>query len=229
MKKSDLKMLLVDDEPDIVEILSYNLGKEGYQIFSASNGKEALEKANSIEPHLIILDVMMPVMGGIETCEALRKENKYQETIILFLSARAEDYSHLAAFEVGADDYVNKPIKPKMLNSKVNALLRRFIKSESITALTFGELVINFEEYSVFLKDKKISLPRKEFELLKLLASKPDKVFKRESIMQTVWGSDVVVGDRTIDVHIRKLREKLGDSYFSTIKGVGYKFESNTV
>jgi two-component system alkaline phosphatase synthesis response regulator PhoP len=168
-------------------------------------------------------------MGGIETCEALRKENKYQETIILFLSARAEDYSHLAAFEVGADDYVNKPIKPKMLNSKVNALLRRFIKSESITALTFGELVINFEEYSVFLKDKKISLPRKEFELLKLLASKPDKVFKRESIMQTVWGSDVVVGDRTIDVHIRKLREKLGDSYFSTIKGVGYKFESNTV
>ncbi|MCH1538612.1 MAG: response regulator transcription factor [Flavobacteriaceae bacterium] len=229
MKKSDLKILLVDDEPDIVEILSYNLGKEGYQIFSASNGKEALKKANSIEPHLIILDVMMPVMGGIETCEALRKENKYQETIILFLSARAEDYSHLAAFEVGADDYVNKPIKPKMLNSKVNALLRRFIKSESITALTFGELVINFEEYSVFLKDKKISLPRKEFELLKLLASKPDKVFKRESIMQTVWGSDVVVGDRTIDVHIRKLREKLGDSYFSTIKGVGYKFESNTV
>jgi two-component system alkaline phosphatase synthesis response regulator PhoP len=229
MKKSDLKILLVDDEPDIVEILSYNLGKEGYQIFSASNGKEALEKANSIEPHLIILDVMMPVMGGIETCEALRKENKYQETIILFLSARAEDYSHLAAFEVGADDYVNKPIKPKMLNSKVNALLRRFIKSESITALTFGELVINFEEYSVFLKDKKISLPRKEFELLKLLASKPDKVFKRESIMKSVWGSDVVVGDRTIDVHIRKLREKLGDSYFSTIKGVGYKFESNTV
>ena len=229
MKKSDLKILLVDDEPDIVEILSYNLGKEGYQIFSASNGKDALEKANSIEPHLIILDVMMPVMGGIETCEALRKEDKYQETIILFLSARAEDYSHLAAFEVGADDYVNKPIKPKMLNSKVNALLRRFIKSESITALTFGELVINFEEYNVFLKDKKISLPRKEFELLKLLASKPDKVFKRESIMQTVWGSDVVVGDRTIDVHIRKLREKLGDSYFSTIKGVGYKFETNTV
>ena len=229
MKKSDLKILLVDDEPDIVEILSYNLGKEGYQIFSASNGKEALEKANSIEPHLIILDVMMPVMGGIETCEALRKEDKYQETIILFLSARAEDYSHLAAFEVGADDYVNKPIKPKMLNSKVNALLRRFIKSESITALTFGELVINFEEYNVFLKDKKISLPRKEFELLKLLASKPNKVFKRESIMQSVWGSDVVVGDRTIDVHIRKLREKLGDSYFSTIKGVGYKFETNTV
>lgn len=229
MKKSDLKILLVDDEPDIVEILSYNLCKEGYQIFSASNGKEALEKANSIEPHLIILDVMMPVMGGIETCEALRKEDKYQETIILFLSARAEDYSHLAAFEVGADDYVNKPIKPKMLNSKVNALLRRFIKSESITALTFGELVINFEEYNVFLKDKKISLPRKEFELLKLLASKPDKVFKRESIMQSVWGSDVVVGDRTIDVHIRKLREKLGDSYFSTIKGVGYKFETNTV
>jgi two-component system alkaline phosphatase synthesis response regulator PhoP len=172
---------------------------------------------------------MMPVMGGIETCEALRKENKYQETIILFLSARAEDYSHLAAFEVGADDYVNKPIKPKMLNSKVNALLRRFIKSESKTGLTFGELVINFEEYNVFLKNKKISLPRKEFELLKLLASKPDKVFKRESIMQSVWGSDVIVGDRTIDVHIRKLREKLGDSYFSTIKGVGYKFESNTV
>ena len=227
MGKSNIKILLVDDEPDIIEILTYNLNKEGYQVFSASNGKEALVQASKIIPHLIILDVMMPVMDGIETCENLRKDNRFEDTIIMFLSARSEDYSHVAAFDVGADDYVNKPIKPKVLNSKVSALLRRFTKNETNTNIVHGDLTINLDEYKVILKGEKMSFPRKEFELLRLLASKPDKVFKREKIMEAVWGNDVVVGDRTIDVHIRKLREKMGNSYFKTIKGVGYKFVIN--
>ncbi len=227
MEKSNIKILLVDDEPDIIEILTYNLNKEGYQVFSASNGKEALVQASKIIPHLIILDVMMPVMDGIETCENLRKDNRFEDTIIMFLSARSEDYSHVAAFDVGADDYVNKPIKPKVLNSKVSALLRRFTKNETNTNIVHGDLTINLDEYKVILKGEKMSFPRKEFELLRLLASQPDKVFKREKIMEAVWGNDVVVGDRTIDVHIRKLREKMGNSYFKTIKGVGYKFVIN--
>ena len=227
MEKSSIKILLVDDEPDIIEILTYNLNKEGYQVFSASNGKEALVQASKIIPHLIILDVMMPVMDGIEACENLRKDNRFEDTIIMFLSARSEDYSHVAAFDVGADDYVNKPIKPKVLNSKVSALLRRFTKNETNTNIVNGDLTINLDEYKVILKGEKMSFPRKEFELLRLLASKPDKVFKREKIMEAVWGNDVVVGDRTIDVHIRKLREKMGNSYFKTIKGVGYKFVIN--
>ena len=227
MEKSCIKILLVDDEPDIIEILTYNLNKEGYQVFSASNGKEALVQASKIIPHLIILDVMMPVMDGIEACENLRKDNRFEDTIIMFLSARSEDYSHVAAFDVGADDYVNKPIKPKVLNSKVSALLRRFTKNEANTNIVHGDLTINLDEYKVILKGEKISFPRKEFELLRLLASKPDKVFKREKIMEAVWGNDVVVGDRTIDVHIRKLREKMGNAYFKTIKGVGYKFVIN--
>ncbi|MDB9835744.1 MAG: DNA-binding response regulator [Candidatus Arcticimaribacter sp.] len=227
MEKSSIKILLVDDEPDIIEILTYNLNKEGYQVFSASNGKEALVQASKIIPHLIILDVMMPVMDGIEACENLRKDNRFEDTIIMFLSARSEDYSHVAAFDVGADDYVNKPIKPKVLNSKVSALLRRFTKNETNTNIVHGDLTINLDEYKVILKGEKISFPRKEFELLRLLASKPDKVFKREKIMEAVWGNDVVVGDRTIDVHIRKLREKMGNAYFKTIKGVGYKFVIN--
>ena len=227
MEKSSIKILLVDDEPDIIEILTYNLNKEGYQVFSASNGKEALVQASKIIPHLIILDVMMPVMDGIEACENLRKDNRFEDTIIMFLSARSEDYSHVAAFDVGADDYVNKPIKPKVLNSKVSALLRRFTKNETNTNIVHGDLTINLDEYKVILKGEKMSFPRKEFELLRLLASKPDKVFKREKIMEAVWGNDVVVGDRTIDVHIRKLREKMGNSYFKTIKGVGYKFVIN--
>lgn len=227
MGKSNIKILLVDDEPDIIEILTYNLNKEGYQVFSASNGKEALVQASKIIPHLIILDVMMPVMDGIETCENLRKDNRFEDTIIMFLSARSEDYSHVAAFDVGADDYVNKPIKPKVLNSKVSALLRRFTKNETNTNIVHGDLTINLDEYKVILKGEKMSFPRKEFELLRLLASQPDKVFKREKIMEAVWGNDVVVGDRTIDVHIRKLREKMGNSYFKTIKGVGYKFVIN--
>ena len=227
MEKSSIKILLVDDEPDIIEILTYNLNKEGYQVFSASNGKEALVQASKIIPHLIILDVMMPVMDGIEACENLRKDNRFEDTIIMFLSARSEDYSHVAAFDVGADDYVNKPIKPKVLNSKVSALLRRFTKNEANANIVHGDLTINLDEYKVILKGEKISFPRKEFELLRLLASKPDKVFKREKIMEAVWGNDVVVGDRTIDVHIRKLREKMGNAYFKTIKGVGYKFVIN--
>ena len=227
MKKNKIKILLVDDEPDIIEILSYNLKKEGYQVFSASNGEEALVQAEKVKPHLIILDVMMPVMDGIETCEIIRKDKRYQETVIMFLSARSEDYSHVAAFDVGADDYVNKPIKPKVLNSKVKALLRRFLNSEVSSEIVHGDLIINLDEYKVTLKDKKISLPRKEFELLRLLASQPDKVFKRDVILESVWGNNVVVGDRTIDVHIRKLREKMGTKYIKTIKGVGYKFVIN--
>ncbi len=227
MKKDKIKILLVDDEPDIIEILSYNLKKEGYQVFSASNGEEALVQAEKVKPHLIILDVMMPVMDGIETCEIIRKDKRYQETVIMFLSARSEDYSHVAAFDVGADDYVNKPIKPKVLNSKVKALLRRFLNSEVSSEIVHGDLIINLDEYKVTHKDKKISLPRKEFELLRLLTSQPDKVFKRDVILESVWGNNVVVGDRTIDVHIRKLREKMGKKYIKTIKGVGYKFVIN--
>lgn len=227
MEKDKIKILLVDDEPDIIEILSFNLKQQGYKVFSASNGKEALVKVEKVKPHLIILDVMMPVMDGIDTCEAIRKDKRNQEIIIMFLSARSEDYSHLAAFDVGADDYVNKPIKPKVLNSKVNALLRRFLNNNTNSEIVHGDLIINLDEYKVILKDKKILFPRKEFKLLSLLASQPNKVFKREIILETVWGNDVVVGDRTIDVHIRKLREKIGVNYIKTIKGVGYKFVIN--
>lgn len=224
MKKNKIKILLVDDEPDILEILSFNLSNEGYQIFTAENGKEGLELAAQHLPHLIILDVMMPVMDGIETCERLRMNKRFENTVILFLSARGEDYSQVAAFESGADDYVTKPIKPRIFNSKVKAMLRRFLKDDVGDSLVLGDIEINVEEYKVIQKGDEITLPRKEFELLYLLASKPGKVFKRLKIMESVWGSDVVVGDRTIDVHIRKLREKLGDDYFKTVKGVGYKF-----
>lgn len=224
MKKNKIKILLVDDEPDILEILSFNLFNEGYQIFTAENGKEGLELAAQHLPHLIILDVMMPVMDGIETCERLRMDKRFENTVILFLSARGEDYSQVAAFESGADDYVTKPIKPRIFNSKVKAMLRRFLKDDVGDNLVLGDIEINVEEYKVIQKGDEITLPRKEFELLYLLASKPGKVFKRLKIMESVWGSDVVVGDRTIDVHIRKLREKLGDDYFKTVKGVGYKF-----
>ncbi len=224
MEKEKIKILLVDDEPDIIEILTYNLSKEGYQVFSARNGEEALRRAKEITPHLIILDVMMPVMDGIETCENLRSDPRFQDTIIMFLSARSEDYSHVAAFDVGADDYVNKPIKPKLLISKVNALLRRFLKQKEDATIIYNNLIIDLETYKVTLEGEEIMLPKKEFELLCLLASQPDKVFKREQILKHIWGNDVVVGDRTIDVHIRKLREKMGDSHFKTVKGVGYKF-----
>lgn len=225
MKKKDIKILLVDDEPDILEIIGYNLSSEGYQIFTAENGREAIEEAKKNTPHLIILDVMMPEMDGIEACEKLRAIPDLSETIITFLTARGEDYSQVAGFEAGADDYITKPIKPKVLVSKVKALLRRFKEPEKLDAnIKLGNLVINREEYKIMKGKEEIILPRKEFELLSLLASKPGKVFKREDILDAVWGNEVVVGGRTIDVHIRKLREKIGDDRFKTVKGVGYKF-----
>jgi len=226
MKKKDIKILLVDDEPDILEILSYNLTAEGYQVYTAKNGVEGVEKAKKRKPHLIILDVMMPEMDGIEACEIIRATKGLEDTIIAFLTARGEDYSLVAGFDAGADDYITKPIKPKVLVSKVKALLRR-TKEEEVPGddvLKVGQLEINREEYKVVNKGEEIILPRKEFELLALLASKPDKVFKREVILDKVWGQEVVVGGRTIDVHIRKLREKIGDEHFKTVKGVGYKF-----
>tara|TARA_A100001011_G_scaffold100447_1_gene105840 strand:+ start:8839 stop:9531 length:693 start_codon:yes stop_codon:yes gene_type:complete len=225
MKKKDIKILLVDDEPDVIEIIRYNLDQEGYKIYTASDGQEALKKAKKNIPNLIIMDVMMPKMDGIEACERLRNDVCFNDTIIMFLTARGEDYSYVAAFEAGADDYVTKPIKPKIIVSKVKALLRRLKKEEQTQEkIEIGKLIIDRDQYEVSHMGKLFSMPRKEFELLYLLASKPDKVIKREKIMEIVWGSEVVVGDRTIDVHIRKLREKIGDKYFKTVKGVGYKF-----
>ena len=228
MKKKDIKILLVDDEPDILEIVGYNLQNEGYQIFTASNGIEAIEQAKEITPHLILLDVMMPEMDGIEACEKIRDIEGLQDVIIAFFTARGEDYSQVAGFEAGADDYITKPVKPKVLVSKVKSLLRRLKNDQEETKplTTIGDLIINREEYYVQKNKKKIILPRKEFELLALLTSKPGKVFKREVILEKVWGNDVVVGGRTIDVHIRKLREKIGDKHFKTVKGVGYKFDA---
>jgi two-component system, OmpR family, alkaline phosphatase synthesis response regulator PhoP len=224
MNKKDIKILLVDDEPDILEIVGYNLTNEGYQVITAENGLEAVKKAKKELPHLIILDVMMPEMDGIEACENIRKNPDLKDTIVTFLTARGEDYSQVAGFDAGADDYITKPIKPKVLVSKVKALLRRFKEEDVSSTLTVGNLVIDRDEYKIILGKKEIVLPRKEFELLSLLASKPGKVFKRDEILDSVWGNEVVVGGRTIDVHIRKLREKLGDDSFKTIKGVGYKF-----
>ena len=223
MKKNKIKILIVDDEPDIIEILKFNLENEGYKVISAENGKVALKLADEHIPQLIILDLMMPIMDGIEACERLRMDKKFNNTLIMFLSARGEDYSQVAAFESGADDYVTKPIKPRILNSKVKALLRRF-KNDFGQILSYQNIVIDSERYIVEVGGKTINLPRKEFELLFLLASKPGKVFKREKIMELVWGSDIIVGDRTIDVHIRKLREKVGENFLKTIKGVGYQF-----
>ena len=225
MKKREIKILLVDDEPDILEIVGYNLSSEGYRVITAENGLEAVKVAKKEKPQLIILDVMMPEMDGIEACEQIRKISDLSDTIITFLTARGEDYSQMAGFDAGADDYITKPIKPKVLVSKVKALLRRLKEEDSAQSiLKIGNLVINREEYKISLKGIEIILPRKEFELLSLLASKPGKVFKREEILDKVWGNEVVVGGRTIDVHIRKLREKIGDNSFKTVKGVGYKF-----
>ena len=229
MNKRDVKILLVDDEPDILEIVGYNLKNQGYQVYTANNGVEALKTAKKIIPNLILLDIMMPEMDGIETCEKIRTLKSLENTLIAFLTARNEDYSQVAGFDAGADDYITKPIKPKVLISKVKSLLRR-LKSESQqdSIVEVGNITINREEYLV-LKDKgEIFLPRKEFELLSLLTSKPGKVFKRDTILNRVWGNEVVVGGRTIDVHIRKLREKLGETHFKTVKGVGYKFVIDT-
>tara|TARA_A100001011_G_scaffold400582_1_gene516506 strand:- start:30720 stop:31406 length:687 start_codon:yes stop_codon:yes gene_type:complete len=225
VKRESIKILLVDDEPDIIEIIRFNLEQKGYTIFTASDGIEAIRIAEEKLPHLIIMDVMMPNLDGIEACERLRADDRFKDTIIMFLTARSEDYSYVAAFDAGADDYVPKPIKPKVLMSKVKGLLRRFRDKEDIqNILKFDQLIIDREAYKIINKGKEISLPRKEFELIYLLASRPDKVHKRQTIMEKVWGSNVIVGDRTIDVHIRKLREKIGHNYFKTIKGIGYKF-----
>ncbi len=229
MSNTSIKILLVDDEPDILEILSYNLSAEGYQISTASNGVEAVKKAKKHLPHLILMHVMMPEMDGIEACEKIRILPQLKDTIITFLTARGEDYSQVAGFEAGADDYITKPIKPKVLVSKIKSLLRRLNDESSKVnseVVHIGDLTIDREAYKIISKGVEIVLPRKEFELLSLLASKPGKVFKRDEILDKVWGNEVVVGGRTIDVHIRKLREKIGDNSFKTIKGVGYKFQS---
>jgi two-component system alkaline phosphatase synthesis response regulator PhoP len=226
MNNAAIKILLVDDEPDIVEFLGYNLKKEGYHILTANNGKDAVEIAKREVPHLIVLDVMMPDMDGIETCREIREQKGLQDVLIAFLTARNEDYTQIAGFEVGADDYITKPIKPRVFISRVKALLRRLqtaVNNES--NMEFGEVRIDKEKHSVFKNEVEIALPKKEFKLFALLSSKPGKVFTREYILDQVWGDEVVVGDRTIDVHIRKLREKIGDDYFKTVKGVGYKFE----
>ena len=220
------KILLVDDEPDILEIISYTLRSDGHLVYTAENGIKAIELAKEVKPHLINLDVMMPEMDGIKACEIIRKDLEIGNTLIAFLSARGEDYSQVAGFNAGADDYITKPIKPKLLKSKIKSLFRRISQNEGEEKIKIGSLTIDRSGYKVSLNGKDISLPRKEFELLFLLGSKPGKVFKRESILESVWGKDVIVGDRTIDVHIRKLREKIGDSYFKTVKGVGYKFHN---
>ena len=225
MGSENFKILLVDDEPDILEIISYTLKSDGYLVYTAENGNKGIKLAKKIKPHLIILDLMMPEMDGIEACEIIRNDSEIGNALIAFLSARGEDYTQVAGFNAGADDYITKPIKPKLLKSKIKSLLRRISQDEG-EVIQIGSLTIDRSGYKVSLNGKDISLPRKEFELLFLLGSKPGKVFKREFILESVWGKDVVVGDRTIDVHIRKLREKIGDSYFKTIKGVGYKFQN---
>lgn len=219
----DIHILVVDDEEDIRSILKYNLQKEGFQVDEAENGEKGLEKIEQKTPDLIILDVMMPGMDGIEVCDAIRSKPEYNHVLICLLTARNEDYSQIAGLNAGADDYVAKPVKPKVLVSRIHALLRRKGKVETVQA-DAPKLVINREKYLVEKNGEIIHLPRKEFELLALLASRPDSVFERNIILETVWGSDIIVGDRTIDVHIRKLREKIGDNYIKTIKGVGYKF-----
>ncbi len=217
---------MVDDEPDILEMIGFNLEREGFEVFTAPNGRKALELARTHLPDLILLDVMMPEMDGMETCRELRDDARLKNSIIAFLTARNEDYSQIAGFDAGADDYISKPIKPRVLISRVKALLRRGIPTTAeAPKRDLSGIVIDKERYVVYKEGVELSLPKKEFELLALLASQPGRVFTRENILSSVWGNDVIVGDRTIDVHIRKLREKLGDDFFKTIKGVGYKFE----
>ena len=226
------KILLVDDEPDILEFLSYNLRSEGYKIYIADNGAGAIKIAKEINPHLILLDIMMPEMDGLETCRQLRKIHSLKYTIIAFLTARGEDYSQISGFESGGDDYIKKPVKPKVLSSRIKALLKRYndplyvtFYQDSKKIIKKGDLKIDTEKFVVYKKNKELLLTKKEFELLLFLSSKPGKVFTREEIFHLVWGDDVIVGDRTIDVHIRKLREKIGDKHIKTFKGVGYKFK----
>lgn len=230
MNSSDYKILIADDEPDILEFVCYNLTKEGFEVSRATNGLEALQKAKEIKPHLILLDIMMPEMDGVEVCKELRAIPEFENTIIAFLTARSEDYSQIVGFEVGGDDYITKPIRPRVLISRINALLRRFNKKSpqnNKNIIQVADLHINKEQFIVQKQgsEDKITLAKKEFELLCLLASKPGKVFTREEIFNKIWGSNVIVGNRTIDVHIRKIREKVGEDYIKTIKGIGYKFE----
>lgn len=221
------RIVLVDDEEDILNFLSYNLKKEGYEVYTALNGHDGIELAKKYKPSLIVLDVMMPEMDGIETCRILRENKDTANTLIVFLSARSEDYTQIAGFDSGADDYITKPIKPRVFISRIKALLRRLGNETPKTekALEFGEIKIDLEKFMVYKNNEEIVLPKKEFKLLELLVSKPGKVFTREYILEKIWGDEVVVGDRTIDVHIRKLREKLGEYNIKTVKGVGYKFE----
>jgi two-component system alkaline phosphatase synthesis response regulator PhoP len=231
MRKPEYRILLVDDEPDILEFLSYNLELEGYKVFTASDGKEGIDLAMKCQPHLIVLDVMMPNMDGVEACEHIRSKESLKNVIIAFLTARAEDYSQIAGFKAGADDYITKPVKLKVLFSRIKALLKRY--SDNTTApeseiseqyIKYRNLEIDKEKHTIIIDGKEILMPRKEFKLLLLLSSKPSKVFTRESILSNVWGDNIIVGGRTIDVHIRKLREKIGSNHIVTIKGVGYKF-----
>lgn len=224
---SSKKILVVDDEPDILEFVSYNLSKEGFVVETADNGEEAIDVAKKVIPDLILLDVMMPEMDGIETCVQLRKVSDLSNTIIVFLSARAEDYSQIAGLDAGADDYITKPIRPRLLIAKINALLRRSEDTESQVSDNGNTISVDVERFIVKKGDVEFILPKKEFELLALLMSKPGMVYTRDTILNTVWGNDVVVGDRTIDVHIRKLRQKIGENFIQTIKGVGYKFVEN--
>lgn len=228
MSSAKQKILIVDDEPDIRELIEYNLKKEGYQVFSASNGQEGIAEAKRARPDLIILDVMMPKMDGIEACRIMRTMNEFKSTFMVFLTARSEEYSEIAGFNVGADDYIAKPIKPRALISRINAILRRNNQTEDIieNKLEISDLVIDRETYLVYQQGQKVVLAKKEFELLYLLASRPGKVYTRDVILKNIWEDSVVVTNRTIDVHIRKLREKLGDTYVSTVKGVGYKFDA---
>jgi len=228
MDNSNIKILLVDDEPDILDFVSYNLKSEGYKVATAASGKAGVAEAKEFKPDLILLDVMMPEMDGIKACDQIRRLPGLENTIIAFLTARGEDYSQVAGFEAGADDYITKPVKPKVLTSRLKALLRRrpVPEQEVPSKMEFSDLIIDPERYHVEILGKVIELPRKEFELLSLLASKPGKVFTREEIMDRIWGTVVIVGGRTIDVHIRKLREKIGDNRIKTVKGVGYKFET---
>jgi len=225
--ESKARILIVEDESDIVEFLEYNLQKDGYQLEKAYDGEEGYRKAMNFKPDLILMDIMMPKMDGIELCEKLRNEPDFKNTIIAFLTARSESFTQISALDTGGDDFINKPIKPNVLKSRVRALLRRhpkFNKQASKSELSFGDLKINLDSFTIEIDDNKIPLAKKEFELLALLTSKPGKVFKRAEILQRVWGNDVIVGDRTIDVHVRKLREKIGNHYIQTLKGVGYKF-----
>ncbi|HMU68519.1 MAG TPA: response regulator transcription factor [Chitinophagales bacterium] len=226
MANEKIRILIVDDEPDILEVIEYNLLKEDYQVIKAFNGREALEKARVEKPNLILLDIMMPEMDGIEVCRELRSNHAFDNTLIAFLTARNEDFTQVQGFDVGADDYITKPIKPRLLVSRIKALLRRTGSADqNHEQVSYGDISIDEEKYLVYVKGKPISLAKKEFELIQLLVSRPGKVFTRQEIFNKIWGMDVIVGDRTIDVHIRKIREKVGEDYIKTIKGIGYKFD----